>query len=140
MTRQIQVVFATRDPGRLASFWQTALGYAPEPPPAGFGSWEEFARAKGISLEAGTDIDSAVDPDGRGPRFLFERDEPHARGAVHIDLNAGDRRPIEERRALVDQEVERLVRAGATRTRVVERPDHYWVEMTDPEGNWFCVQ
>jgi hypothetical protein len=140
MATGIQVVFAAKDPARLAAFWQRALRYAPEQPPDGFSSWEEFAREKGISLKAGTDIDSAVDPDGRGPRFLFERDEPRPRGAVHIDINPGTGKPLGERRVLVDQEVERLIEAGATKTRVVEQPDHYWVEMTDPEGNWFCVQ
>jgi hypothetical protein len=140
MATRIQVVFAAKDPGRLAAFWREALDYAAEPPPAGFASWEEFAAANNIQLEAGTDIDSAVDPDGVGPRFLFEREDPKARGGVHLDVNAGTGRPLGERKKIVDEEVHRLIRAGATRMRVVDNDDNYWIELTDPEGNWFCVQ
>ena len=141
MAKRIQVVFAAKHPGRLAEFWRTALGYSEESPPEGYATWEEFADANGIDLSAGTDIDSAVDPDAVGPRFLFERDEPRASGAVHVDVNVAERgTPMEERRKLVDAEVERLTAAGATKTRVVDRENQYWVEMADPEGNWFCVQ
>lgn len=112
-----------------------------EPPPEGYETWEEFAEAQGINLESGTDIDSAIDPDRTGPRLLFERDDPHPRGAVHLDINvAAGFRTVQERRSIVDEEVARLTAAGAITTRVVDREDHYWVEMTDPEGNWFCVQ
>ncbi|HEX8099468.1 MAG TPA: VOC family protein [Actinomycetota bacterium] len=141
MAKRIQVVFAVKDPTRLAEFWRTALDYGAEPPPEGYATWDEFAAAHGIDLSGGSDIDSAVDPDGAGPRFLFERDEPRASGAVHIDVNVAERgTPMDERRKLVDVEVERLTQAGATRTRVVDREEQYWVEMADPEGNWFCVQ
>ncbi len=142
MATGIQVVFAAKNPGKLAEFWRTALHYQPEPPPEGYASWEEFAEKNNIPLEAGADIDSAIDPDGVGPRFLFEReDDPEHRGAVHLDINvAGRGVPPEERRRIVDEEAARLMEAGATRTRVVDRDGQYWVELHDPEGNWFCVQ
>lgn len=141
MATGIQVVFATRDPARLAAFWRRALHYVAEPPPEGFSSWEEFAEANDISLEAETDIDSAVDPDGVGPRLLFERDDPAQRGAVHLDVNAAGRGgSAEERRSIIDAEVARLGDAGAATTRVVDHDGMYWVEMTDPEGNSLCVQ
>lgn len=140
MATRIQVVFAARDPGRLAEFWRLAVGYTEEPPPGEFASWEEFAAANNISLDAGTDIDSAVDPDGTGPRFLFEREDREARGGVHLDVNAGTGHPLADRKRRVDERVERLVAAGAKRMRVVDREDSYWIELTDPEGNWFCVQ
>jgi glyoxalase superfamily protein len=137
---RVQIVFAAKDPPRLAAFWREALGYAAEPPPPGFESWEEFARANNIPLTA-ADIDSAVDPDGTGPRLLFERDDPHQRGAVHLDVNASSREtPMDQKRAKVNATVERLIKAGATKTRVVDKDQQYWVELTDPEGNWFCVQ
>jgi hypothetical protein len=136
----MQIVFAAKSPPRLAQFWREALGYTSEPPPPGFETWEEFARVNNIPLTA-DDIDSAIDPEGSGPRLLFERDEPHQRGAVHLDVNASSRgMPMEQRKARVDETVERLIKAGATRTRVVDKPQEYWVELTDPEGNWFCVQ
>jgi hypothetical protein len=136
----MQIVFAAKNPSRLAEFWRTALGYTAEPPPSGFETWEEFARANNIPLAA-DDIDSAVDPDGTGPRILFERDEPHPPGAVHLDVNASARgMPMSEKKTRVDEAVERPLKAGATKTRVVDREQEYWVELADPEGNWFCVQ
>jgi glyoxalase superfamily protein len=141
MATRIQVVFAAKDPERLAAFWRTALNYEPEPPPPGYDTWEAFAEANGIDLQAGSDIDSAIDPDGVGPRLLFERDTPHASGAVHLDVNAAaGRSSLAERKQIVNAEVERLLAVGATKTKVVDRDDHYWVELEDPEGNWFCVQ
>jgi hypothetical protein len=53
---------------------------------------------------------------------------------------AAGKSSVAERKQLVDAEVERLVAAGGTKTRVVDREDQYWIEMEDPEGNWFCVQ
>jgi hypothetical protein len=136
----MQIVFAAKNPPKLAEFWRLALGYATEPPPPGFETWEEFARANNIPLTA-EDIDSAVDPEGVGPRLLFERDDPHQRGAVHLDVNASERgMTMGQKKARVDEAVQRLVAAGATTTRVVDREQEYWVELTDPEGNWFCVQ
>jgi hypothetical protein len=141
MATRIQVVFAATDPERLAAFWRTALNYGPEPPPPGFDTWDAFADAHGIDLTAGSDIDSAIDPDGVGPRLLFERDTPRASGVVHLDVNAAaGKSSVTERKPLVDAECERLVAAGGTKTRVVDREDQYWIEMEDPEGNWFCVQ
>jgi hypothetical protein len=137
---RMQIVFAAKNPPRLAQFWREALGYAAEPPPPGFESWEDFARVNNIPLTA-DDIDSAIDPDGVGPRLLFERMEPHPHGALHLDVNAGSREmPMEEKRAKVNATVERLIKAGATKTRVVDKENEYEVELTDPEGNWFCVQ
>jgi hypothetical protein len=140
MATRIQVVFAAKNPERLAAFWRTALNYGPEPPPPGYETWEAFAEANGIDLKAGSDIDSAIDPEGVGPRLLFERDTPHASGVVHLDVNAAAGKSVAERKQIVDAEVERLLAAGATKSKVVDRSDHYWVELEDPEGNWFCVQ
>ena len=137
---QLQIVFASKSPSKLAEFWRTALGYSAEPPPPGFETWEDFARVNNIPLTA-DDIDSAIDPKDVGPRLLFERDDPHARGAVHLDINASGRgMSIEEKKRRVNEAVERLIGAGATKGRVVDREQEYWVELTDPEGNWFCVQ
>jgi hypothetical protein len=141
MATRVQVVFAAKDPGRLAAFWRTALNYEAEAPPAGYDTWDAFAQASGLDLKAGSDIDSAIDPDGVGPRLFFERDTPRASGVVHLDVNAAaGRSPVAERRTTIDAEVERLLAAGATKGRVVDRDDEYWVEMEDPEGNWFCIQ
>ena len=136
----LQVVFAAKKPTKLAEFWREALGYTAEPPPPGYETWEEFAEKNNIPLTA-DDIDSAIDPAGTGPRLLFERDDPHPSGAVHLDVNASERgMSMEQKKARVDETVERLIAAGATKTRVVDREQEYWIELNDPEGNWFCVQ
>jgi hypothetical protein len=136
----LQIVFAAKDPHKVARFWQEALGYAAEPPPAGFETWDAFLEAMNLPPDTGDDIDSAVDPTGVGPRILVERDD-HPRAALHLDVNASDRgMSLAEKRERVDATVERLAGIGATKTRVVDRENDYWVEMTDPEGNWFCVQ
>lgn len=137
----IQIVFQTTNPRRLANFWRVALRYIHESPPEGFSSWEDFAARTGLDL-GDADIDSAVDPEGHGPRLLFERvDKPTIGDAIHLDINASTRGqdPAEARKA-VDVEVARLEAVGASTTKIVEREDRYWVEMTDPDGNWLCIQ
>ena len=137
----LQIVFAAKDPHRVAKFWQQALGYTAEPPPEGFETCDEFLRAMNLPPDTGDSIDSAVDPAGIGPRILVERDEPHPRGAIHLDINASSRgMSLAEKRERVDAAVARLESIGATKGRVVDGEGEYWIEMTDPEGNWFCVQ
>jgi hypothetical protein len=85
-----------------------------------------------------------VDPDGKGPRIYLQRvPEPKTvKNRVHLDLNISggpSAGTLEERRARVDAEVERLLGLGATRQRAAEELGQYWVVMQDPEGNEFCV-
>jgi hypothetical protein len=138
---KLQIVFAAKDPKRVAAFWRAALDFVEESPPPPFETWDAFLKANNLPPDTGNDIDSALDPDGVLPRILVERDEPHPRGAVHLDVNVNTRdTPVDERRANVDAAVERLKGFGATQGRVVDRDGQYFFEMTDPEGNWFCVQ
>jgi hypothetical protein len=144
MATGVQVVFDCADPDRLARFWAEALGYRLQDPPAGYGSWQDWARDQGIPEERWNDASAVVDPDGKGPRIYLQRvPEPKTvKNRVHLDLNvtggpsAG---PIEQRREQVEAEVERLLGLGATRQRAVEELGVYWVVMQDPEGNEFCV-
>ncbi|WP_406420412.1 VOC family protein [Streptomyces sp. NBC_00873] len=131
-------------PTRLAEFWALALGYVPKPPPAGFGSWEEWFAHHGVPEEEWDDGAYLCDPDGVGPTLSFLKvPEPKvAKNRVHLDVQAGGGRdtPWEERWPRVVDAVERLTSAGATVVREHDmdgRPDH--VEMADPEGNEFCV-
>jgi len=142
----MQVTIDCADPGRLARFWATALGYRLEEPPDGFASWQEYWVSRGLPPEEVEDgYDSIVDPDGVGPRVWFQP-VPEAKvvkNRVHLDLDVGGGRtaPLAERRRRVDAEADRLVAAGATRFRVLseEGVDHYGVVMQDPEGNEFCL-
>ena len=146
MATRMQVTIDCADPGRLARFWATALGYRLEEPPDGFASWQDYWVSRGLPPEEVEDgYDSIVDPDGVGPRVWFQP-VPEAKvvkNRVHLDLDVGGGRtaPLAERRRRVDAEADRLVAAGATRFRVLseEGVDHYGVVMQDPEGNEFCL-
>lgn len=145
MATEIQVVIDCADPARLAPFWAEALHYKLQDPPEGFETWHDFLRAQGVPEEAWNDASAVVDPDGAGPRTYFQRvpETKSVKNRVHLDLNVGPgmAAPVEERRRMVDAEVERLWTIGASvfRPGSVERGE-YWVVMQDPEGNEFCVQ
>ena len=67
MASSFQLVFDCADPEPLARFWAAALGYELEPPPAGFGSWDEYWRDVGVPEdELRIDADRIIDPAGGG--------------------------------------------------------------------------
>lgn len=145
MSHTIQVVFACEDPNRLAQFWSGALGYVIQPPPEGFATWDDFADSVGIPREKRNDLSAVVDPDGNGPRLFFERydgGQPNQR--VHIDVNSvgdGSELSDDQRRVRLSEERDRLEKIGATYKReATGLAGEIWIEMLDPEGNWFCVQ
>lgn len=144
MPLSIQIVFDANDPARLADFWALTLGYIIQPPPEGFGSWDDWAQSMGIPEENWNDARALVDPDGAGPRLFFQKvpEGKTAKNRVHLDVNAGGghETPTDERRILVDAEVERLIAAGASLIGPMEQRGDYWVVLGDPEGNEFCVQ
>ncbi|MFG2533604.1 VOC family protein [Streptomyces sp. NPDC048511] len=131
-------------PKALAAFWALALGYVEKPPPAGFGSWEEWFVHHDVPEEEWDDGAYLADPDGAGPALSFLKvPEPKtAKNRMHLDVQAGGGReiPWEVRWPRVTGAVERLTAAGGTVIQVHElhgRPDH--VVMADPEGHEFCV-
>lgn len=146
MAHSVQIVIACDDPRRLTEFWAAALSYVAQPPPPGFDTWEEFADVVGIPMERRNDMSAVIDPDGVGPRILFERYDggaPNQR--VHVDINAigGHEAGLtdDERRARLGEEKIRLEGIGATFKReATGMAGEIWIEMYDPEGNWFCVQ
>ncbi len=141
---RFQVTFDCADPDRLARFWAVALGYRLQDPPPGFDSWEAFLRHAGVPEEDWSSASSVVDPDGVGPRLLFQRvpEGKVAKNRVHLDLNVGGGRevPEETRRANVDARVALLVEHGATKVSDMSEHGERWVVMRDPEGNELCVQ
>ena len=142
MAIPIQVTFDCADADRMAAFWAVALGYQLQPPP-GFETWKAWLDHMGIPEDPGS-MSAVVDPEGKGPRLLFQRvPEPkQVKNRVHLDVNAGGGRdtPADERRARVDAKVAELVQLGATLVREAEEHGERWVVMQDPEGNEFCVQ
>ncbi len=146
MAHGIQIVIACDDPGRLTAFWAAALGYVEEPPPPEYDSWAAFADDLGIPEDRRNDLSAAVDPSGVGPRILFERwDAGVPNQRIHIDVNAvgadSSERTTEERLAALQDERRRLESLGASFKReATGMAGEIWIEMFDPEGNWFCVQ
>jgi len=137
--RGVQVTFDAIDPYELASWWSQLLGYRLED------GHDLITRllADGVIGEsevvqvdgrwAFADAVAASDPDGRGPRLLFQRvPEPKiGKNRVHLDVPV----PPEG----LDDEVERLQQAGATLVGFNSHPGHRWAVMNDPEGNEFCL-
>jgi hypothetical protein len=146
MAVSFQLVIDCADPELLARFWASALGYELEPPPEGFDSWDAYWRDRGVPEdELGIDVDSIVDPAGRGPRIWFQvvPDRKAVKNRLHLDISVGGGRafPIETRRQRVDAEAARLAGLGAHLVGALDAEglDHYAVAMKDPEGNEFDI-
>ena len=151
MGTKTQIVFDTTDPNRLAGFWAEALHYKLQDPPAGFATWEDALKAWKVPEDEWNSTSAIVDPEGRGPRILFQQmDTPKpGKNRLHLDLNVsgGPAVSLDTRRSQVTKEVARLLKLGAVKQEVWDlpagsegEPDEYWVVMQDPEGNEFCVQ
>ncbi|MEA2538340.1 MAG: hypothetical protein QOF11_2574 [Chloroflexota bacterium] len=145
MATAFQVAIDCADPARQAQFWAEALHCQIADPPAGFATWDDWARAEGLPEEQWNDGSAIEDPDGKVPRIYFQRvpESKVAKNRVHLDLNVGGghKIPLDERRRRVTVEVDRLKALGATDERgAIEKRDEYWVRMNDPEGNEFCVE
>jgi Glyoxalase-like domain len=146
MAVSFQLVIDCADPDRLARFWAAALRYELQPPPAGFGSWDDYWRQVGVpEEELGIGEDRICDPQGGGPRIWFQQvpEAKTVKNRLHLDVCASGGRevPIAVRRERVDAEAQRLAGLGATIVRVLDTEglDHYAVAMTDPEGNEFDI-
>ena len=98
---------------KMLVFWQKALGYVPREPAKG--GW--------VVLR---------DPERRGPNLSLDKipeKRSGKRSRLHLDLYTNNRKV----------EVERLVRAGATRYPWRYKPGDDFVVLEDPDGNLFCV-
>lgn len=141
MVVQFQIVIDARDPLLVAEFWRTALGYEREPAPAGYDSWQAFAVGNNIPREAWSD--AAVDPEGLRPRLFFQpvSEEKAVKNRLHVDINAaaGQTSP-DGRRLAVDDEIRRLIEAGASVVSLIDTDSEHRAVMRDPEANEFCVQ
>ncbi len=106
----------TTDPARLASFWQSALGWR-----------RTYERADEVVLEP----PSGTRDDGVVPDLVFNRvpESKAGKNRLHLDLRPQDQAA----------EVARLEGLGARRVDVGQGADVTWVVMADPEGNEFCV-
>ncbi len=146
MAVNFQLTIDCADPEPLARFWAAALGYEPEPPPAGFDSWDAYWRDLGLPEEdLGLGVDRIIDPAGRGPRIWFQvvPERKTIKNRLHLDIGVGGGRavPIETRRQRVDAESNRLAELGAQLVAVADNEGlgQYAIAMKDPEGNEFDI-
>ncbi|MGX1749945.1 VOC family protein [Glutamicibacter protophormiae] len=146
----IQLTIDCANPQLMVDFWGEALGYVPEPPPAGHASWRAYWQDMGVPEEelppgAGDLPESIIDPDGRGPRIWFQQvPEPKTlKNRWHFDLKVGGGQgvPMATRVARVGAAAERLTARGALILAIHNEPamGHYAIAMQDPEGNEFDV-
>ena len=141
MATKVHISFDASDPPALARFWALALGYVEEPPPPGFDTWEAFAESHGMGPEAVERYGAVIDPDGAGPRLLFQMvpEGKAAKNRVHLDVVAPGASEGQDHEADIEAHAERLVQAGATRIARHEEFGKAWVVLQDPEGNEFCL-
>lgn len=140
MATRVQITFDAHDPGALGEFWAEVLGYAMNPPPVGFDSWDDALEAWGVPEDQRDAAYAIVDPDGAGPRVFFQKvPEPKmAKNRVHLDVDVTrPDQPIDARREIVNAEVARVEALGAVRAETFDRDPEYWVAMADPDGNEF---
>jgi catechol 2,3-dioxygenase-like lactoylglutathione lyase family enzyme len=115
--RITELVLDARDPEALARFWCEVLGYV------------ELER-DGDAIEIGP---PGVGFGGPQPTIILSRsDEPKTgKLRLHIDVNATDRDQ--------DEELARLLAAGARPADVGQTGAESWHVLADPEGNEFCL-
>jgi hypothetical protein len=108
--------FDTTDPGGLAAFWESALGWR---------------RTHDEDDEVVLEPPKGSPEDGIAPDLLFLRvpENKGVKNRLHLDLRPKDQAA----------EVARLEALGACRADVGQAPDVSWVVMADPDGNEFCV-
>jgi predicted enzyme related to lactoylglutathione lyase len=106
----------SRDPSRLAAFWQEALGWR---------------RTYETDDEVVLEPPAGSPEDGISPDLLFLRvpEEKAGKNRLHLDLRPGDQ----------EAELARLLKLGARRVDVGQGTERSWVVLADPEGNEFCL-
>lgn len=134
MTNGFQITIDAASPRRLGEFWCEVLGYVDQPPPPGFGTWEEALDALGIDRSDPDRAFAIVDPEAVGPRLFFLKvpEAKVAKNRMHLDVTVGAQGLHDRARELVE--------LGATVTAEHDEPEGHWITMLDPEGNEFCLQ
>jgi hypothetical protein len=143
MAAGVQVVIDCADPARLSEFWAAVLGYKLQDPPTGFDSWQALLEARGVPRSEWNSASAVVDPEGRGPRFYFQRvpESKSVKNRVHVDVDVtgGPSTPLDERRARAQAESTRVQTLGARELWVNDDWRGFSIVLQDPEGNEFCL-
>lgn len=116
--RLSELVIDCVDPEALSRFWCEVLGYV------------ELSREE---PDDGIEIGPESGFGGAAPTLIFSRTtEPRPAGyRLHFDVNPVDRDQ--------DEELERLLSAGARPADVGQTGEEAWHVLQDPEGNVFCL-
>jgi hypothetical protein len=122
-SRFTELVIDCRDPERLAAFWCAALGFEVLErfdSKIEIGSWEPTIEAVRATQAA--------------PTLVFQSvpEEKTVKNRLQLDIS-----PID---TTTDEEVERLLALGGTRTSASRVERRGWVVLRDPEDNEFCVR
>ena len=136
---QVQVAVDCHDPHRLCRFWAALMDYRVEQDPAfvqrmldeGQATQEDTIVFDGVLCWA--TAEACSDPDGKGPRLLFQH-VPEAKAVknrVHLDLHPG--------RGEGAAMVEKALGLGATKLWDGRQGPMAWTTLADPEGNEFCI-
>ena len=144
MPFDFQIAVDSAEPHVLADWWAETLGWVVEPSDeafirkmiaAGYATDEETITRNGTLVwRTGAAIRH---PDeltgGTRPRILFQLvlEPKTVKNRMHLDLRVGQEN--------VEAEVATLTKRGATYAHKASQGPHWWVTMTDPEGNEFCV-
>lgn len=135
---EFQIAVDCTDPHALVRFWAAVTGYRIEDH---HDSVEQAIAAGYATREQAIEVDGRMqwasasachDPDGVGPRLLFQQvPEPKTvKDRIHLDLHFSENR---------DAEIERISSLGATKLWDGQQGPNTWVTFADPEGNEFCV-
>ncbi|MFC9873775.1 VOC family protein [Nocardia salmonicida] len=115
--RITELVIDCADPELLAGFWCEVLGYV------------VLDRDDG-DVQIGV---PGTEFGGPQPTLLFSLSTDPRRGKLpmHLDVNATDRDQ--------DEELQRLLAAGARKADIGQTGTETWHVLADPEGNEFCL-
>ena len=123
MAKPVQIAIDCSDPAKLADFWASVLDL-------------EVVRVT-------ADAERAFLSDQQGTmRLLLHRvPEPKTvKNRLHLDVYVSPwGAPPAEAKPILEAEAERLRGMGATLVQVFEKPNDYFIVMSDPEGNEFCI-
>ncbi|KAF4408482.1 MULTISPECIES: VOC family protein [Streptomyces] len=121
-SRFTELAIDCADPGGLARFWCSVLGY------------EVKEEGDGVvTIDSPEAPEGARSPGPVPPALTFARvpEGKTVKNRLHIDVNPADREQ--------DEEVRRLLDLGARHADVGQNGGESWVCLADPEGNEFCV-
>jgi hypothetical protein len=120
-SRFTELAIDCADPGRLARFWCSVLGYEVRTEEDGL-----------VVIGSPAPPESARQPGSAPPTLALARvpERKTVKNRLHLDLNPTDRDQADEVRRLID--------LGA-RYADVGQGEQSWVVLADPEGNEFCV-